>query len=177
MENYVDNRRRVTMVEQLDMFSASAEEITVETKKVLNLTDRQQALYELILNNSLNYGRKTTQREIYEKLKDYGYTWSEKDGTNHDHCSMIWSDINAINLEVEQVIISKNFEYWIGDEKETKEYVADLWSALEPRLKRYWKARKKIRKHGQGEFVEETDFIHFIETYKVEKDDELLHKN
>lgn len=157
------------MVEQLDMFAASVENTVVENKENLNLTGRQLALYELILKNSLTYERKTTQREIYEKLERYGYKWSDKDGSTHDHCSAIWSDINAINTEVEKVIISKNFEYWIGDEEETKEFVADLWNALEPRLIRYWKARKKIRNHGQGQFDSEADFVHFIETFKVEK--------
>ena len=57
MENYVDNQRRVTMVEQLDMFAASVENTVVENKENLNLTGRQLALYELILKNSLTYER------------------------------------------------------------------------------------------------------------------------
>ena len=116
------------------------------------LTPRQWALWRLIMHNSLVEHRKTTQKEICEKLADYGYKWVETNGENHDHCAMIWKDVKDNNESVEhdKIIISKNFEYWIGSERETREFIKGLWKALSPRLKRYWNYLKKFGLDGQG---------------------------
>ena len=67
------------------------------------MTDREQATYDLIVRNS-EQGYITTQREIYENYpydpeerKD-GYRWNDNPKV-HDHCSMVWQDINRINQE------------------------------------------------------------------------------
>ena len=122
------------MVEQLDIFASSEES---------KLTPRQWEMYRLIKYNSLVEHRKTTQREIYEKVS--GYEWNN-DEKAHDHCSAIWKDIkdNNESLEHQHIIISKDFNYWIGNEEETRQFLNDLWKALEPRLSRYWNYYKKI---------------------------------
>ena len=137
------------MVEQLDLFESSEKQ---ESKSLL--TPRQWALWRLIEHNSIVEHRKTTQREIYEKLQDYGYIWNDEE-TIHDHCVSIWKDIkdNNESLEHNKIIISKNFEYWIGSEEETKEFIQDLWKALEPRLTRYWNYVKKLKRHNQGKLL------------------------
>ena len=116
------------------------------------LTSRQWALWRLIEHNSLVEKRKTTQREIYEKVK--GYKWND-DPTAHDHCSAIWSDVkdNNESLEHDKIIISKNFEYWIGSERETDEFIKSLWKALSPRLQRYWRFVDKLKRDKQGKLI------------------------
>lgn len=170
------------MVEQMDLFLTSNSDYEEEQKenkreKESGLTPRQWALYRLIYNNSLVLHRKTTQREVYESIS--GYEWND-DPTAHDHCSAIWSDITANNLSFshDKVIISKNFEYWIGNEEETQEFLNDLWNQLAPRLMRYWFYKSKVAKNGQGKLLSNNldpidsnskarEFIESYNPYKV----------
>ena len=128
------------MTEPLDLFDCATE-----------LTPRQWGVYNLIKKNSL-LGKKTTQREIFENV--VGFTWNDEP-TSHDHCPAIWQEITILNLsyEIEKIIISKNFEYWIGDENETKEFIDDLWKQLEPRLYRFWRYKSKVSENGQGQLL------------------------
>lgn len=116
------------------------------------LTPRQWELWRLIEHNSLVEHRKTTQKEICEKID--GYEWSNEPYV-HDHCSKIWRDIKANNesLEHDKVIISKNFEYWMGSQRETEEFLNTLWKSLVPRLKRYWRYLYKAKLDGQGKLI------------------------
>ena len=143
------------MTEQLDIFveSAKQEEPQVEEHKS-SLTPRQWRLLDLIKHNSLVEHRKTTQKEICDTLKDYGYEWDE-DEKSHDHCTMVWTDIKDINLsyETDKLIISKNFEYWIGNNEETQEFLDKLWNDLCPRLIRYWNYKQKVSRDGQGQLL------------------------
>ena len=147
------------MLVQMDLFATSNSDYEEEQKekkieKVSTLTPRQWALYRLIYKNSMEYQRKTSQREIYETLKDYGYEWNDSEST-HDHCSAIWKDITDNNLSFshDKIIISKNYEYWIGDKEETQEFIDDLWQQLAPRLMRYWFYKAKIKGNGQGKLL------------------------
>lgn len=126
--------------------------------------ERQNQLLTLIQINSRVYNRKTTQREIYEKLKDYGYEWRD-DPKSHDHCSTIWNDIAEINLNqnLPYLIISKNFEYWLGTKEETEMYLDKLFSDLKPRLTRVWRYIKKLNKDGQYDLFEHKFFELFWE--------------
>ena len=140
------------MEEQLDLFETSTlneQEERFEQKS--SLTPRQWALYRLITHNSLVEHRKTTQREIYEKLKDYGYEWQESNNTS-DHCSTIWTDVAVNNLSAEhdKIIITKKYVYWIGSKEETQEFLCKLWKDLSPRLHRYWTYVRKVGMDGQG---------------------------
>ena len=125
-----------------------------EVEKKSALTPRQWALYRLIYNNSMVSLRKTTKREVYETLKDYGYEWNDSE-TTHDNCSAIWNDITANNLSFahDKIIISKNDEYWIGTQQDTEEFIDSLWSQLAPRLMRYWFYKTKIKGNGQGKLL------------------------
>lgn len=144
------------MVEQLDLFmeSAKVSEQDLQEKhdsknKVRKLTPREWQVYRLIKYNSLVEHRKTTQREIYEKVS--GFTWNDSP-LAHDHCTAIWTDIknNNESFEHDKIIISDNFEYWVGSEQETNEYLDKLWNDLCPRLMRYWKYLNKTKQNGQG---------------------------
>lgn len=155
------------MNEQLDLFLSTNQDMEKATNRnvvkenecveveQVELTIRQKQLYWLIEHNSLVEHRKTTQREIYDKLQRYGYEWNDDEKT-HDHCSAIWNDIASINENVyaRKLIISKDFEYWIGSERENQEYIKSLWRALAPRLHRYWKYLKKTMEHGQYTFID-----------------------
>ena len=133
------------MTEQLDLFEMT------ESAEEYKLLPRQWELYRLIRDNSY-MGRKTTQKEICDTIPDY--IWNDEP-SSHDHCTMVWSDIKEINLSprLEKLIISKNFEYWIGTKEETEEFIDDLWKALAPRLFRYWHYKRKIAADGQGKLL------------------------
>lgn len=133
------------MVEQLDIFAVSE-------PKENRLTPRQWRLLDMIKYASLNEHRKLTQKEICDTIESY--EWND-DPKCHDHCTTIWSDIKDINLsyQTDKLIISKNFEYWIGNEEETQEYLDKLWNDLSPRLVRYWAYLKKVARNGQGQLL------------------------
>lgn len=147
------------MFDQLDLFSTTNCDYQEEKKeqelvRKSNLTPRQWALYRLIYDNSIKFQRKTTKREIYEALKDYGYEWNDSEST-HDNCSAIWTDIAANNLSFahDKIIISKNDEYWIGTKEDTDKFLEDLWNQLAPRLMRYWFYKEKVKGNGQGKLL------------------------
>lgn len=173
------------MVEQLNIFCCGSEitEEDLQKKhdkkyKQVMLTPRQWALWRLIEYNSLTLKRKTTQKEICEKLGDYGFVYNN-DEKCHDHCTMVWTEITALNLSYEndKVIISKDFEYWIGNEQETKEFINKLWNDLLPRLIRYWNYNRKISRNGQGQLLstrldevdENSKARRYIESYGEER--------
>lgn len=163
--------------EQLDMFMASIDNegdiIESQKKKEVeeDLTPRQKAVWKLIKYNSLIEHRKTTQREIFEKVE--GYEWNDEP-TAHDHCPAIWNDIKDNNESVyhEEIIISKNFEYWIGSKEETEQYIKVLWNAISSRLHRYWNIVKKTKLDGTGKMFDENgnptnDFYKAFNDYDV----------
>ena len=165
------------MTEQLDLFaSANTDYAEQQQERVIErhseLTPRQWALYRLIYNNSLVLKRKTTQKEICDSIR--GYEWNDSE-TAHDHCPAIWTDITANNLSFshDKVIISKNFEYWIGNEQETQDFIDNLWNQLAPRLMRYWFYKAKVKRNGLGKLLsndlqpitDDSKAREFIESY------------
>lgn len=165
------------MTNQLDLFATSNDDFEEEQaeKEIVRkseLTPRQWAVYRLIYTNSLVLHRKTTQREIYDSIR--GYEWNS-DEKCHDHCPAIWTDIakNNLSFSHDKVIISKNFEYWIGNEEETQEFLNDLWQQLAPRLMRYWFYKAKVKRNGYGKLLsndlepigDESKAREFIESY------------
>lgn len=137
------------MTEQLNLFDFQIEEVKAEPKS--NLTPRQWALYRLIKENT-EQGRKTTQREICDKIPEY--TWNEKGSGAHDHCPSIWTDIYGddginFNPHIHKIIDGTNFEYFVCNEEEAQAFADKLWKALEPRLTRYWATVAKIESDGQ----------------------------
>ena len=146
------------MVEQMDLFDYQEEtpvEEETRNEQKSSLTPRQWALYRLIKHNSIVEHRKTTQKEICESLCGFGYEWNESNNTS-DHCSVIWSDVAANNLRLEHdtIIITKNYEYWIGSKEETKAFLRKLWKDLSPRLHRYWFYVQKLGTDGQGKLYD-----------------------
>lgn len=171
------------MYNQLDLFAASVSESDLQIRHDNQyhqdkLTPRQWALWRLVEYNSTIEHRKTTQKEICDKLGEYGYEWNQ-DEKCHDHCTMVWNDIKDLNLSYEndKVIISKNFEYWIGNEEETQEFLDKLWNDLFPRLKRYWDYKQKVSRNGQGQLLstrldpieENSKARKFVESYGKER--------
>ena len=168
------------MTEQLDIFEESAKnQVEEEQEHKSELTPRQWALYRLIKYNSLVEHRKTTQKEICDTIN--GYEWNE-DEKCHDHCPAIWKDIkdNNESYEHDKIIISRNFEYWIGNEEETQEFLDRLWKDLCPRLVRFWNYKNKVARNGQGQLLstklnpidENSKAREFIESYGKERIDE-----
>ena len=181
--------RQMIMTQQLDLFEqayqeslekrpsdSDVQELHDKKLKRKKLTPRQWLLLNFIKYNSFMEHRKTTQREIYENID--GYEWNDRDNC-HDHCPAIWNDIKDINLsyETDKLIISDNFEYWVGNEQETKSFIDKLWNDLEPRLVRYWAYLKKIERDGQGQLLsrkldaidENSSAREFIESYGTQR--------
>ena len=173
------------MFRQLDLFESAIvgdDDTTLDNKPTeikkteKKLTPRQWRLLDLIKHNSLVENRKTTQKEICDTID--GYEWDE-DEKSHDHCVAIWTDIKDINLsyQTDKLIISKNFEYWIGDRDETQAFIDKLWSDLCPRLIRYWAYLTKVNRDGQGLLIdrkgnvidENSQARVFIESYGKER--------
>ena len=163
------------MVEQIDLFSSIDEDYMQKQhdKKysVRELKPHEWALYRLIKHNSEVEHRHTTQREICDKIEEF--KWND-DPLVHDHCSAIWTAIknNNESYEHEKIIISYNFEYWIGNKEETKVFLDKLWNDLRPRLMRYYKYFKKSKEDGQmklidkyGNPITEDSLRPFIEGY------------
>lgn len=117
-------------------------------------TTEEKELYALIVHNSLEERRHTTQAEICEKIPSFVLS---KDPFAHDKCVRIWTAIKNLNeaSSTEYIIIYKDFEAWIGDEDEANDYVAYLWDALAPRLRRYWNLKRKALRNGQGKAFDE----------------------
>lgn len=167
------------MFQQLDLFQSTVkvDEEFLQKKHdekyaERQLTPREWEVYRLIYHNSMVENRRTTQKEICEKVE--GFKWND-DEKAHDHCPAIWTAIKNNNEsdEHEKIIISFNFEYWIGNEAETKVYLDKLWSDLCPRLQRYWKYLNKAKQDGQGKLIscqgkaitDESEARRFVESY------------
>lgn len=137
------------MVEQLSIFDTVVEEEENRFPQKTTLTPRQWATYRLIRHNSLVEHRKTSQREIYERVE--GYIWNDKESA-HDKCSAIWSDINANNesKEHQHWVLGDNFEYWIGSKREYMSFLRKKWADIAPKLHRYWELVRFLGYDGQG---------------------------
>ena len=118
-------------------------------------TLEEKELYSLIVHNSLEEHRHTTQAEICEKIPSFVLS---KDPFAHDKCVRIWTAIKNLNeaSSTEYIIIYKDFETWVGDKEETDNYIANLWwGAISPRMSRYWNLKKKALRNGQGKAFDE----------------------
>ena len=58
-----------------------------------------------------------------------------------------------MSYDTDKLIISDNYEYWLGNEEETLDFIDGLWNDLEPRLVRYWAYLKKVKRNGQGQLL------------------------
>jgi hypothetical protein len=164
----------LVMTEQLDLFEQAYQESLDNNEQQKScLSPRQWELYRLIKYNSLVEHRKTTQKEICEKID--GYEWND-DEKCHDHCPAIWKDIkdNNESYEHDKIIISKDFCYWIGSQQETKDFLKSLWKSLSPRLKRYWHYVKKVGMDGMGKLFDKNgnqnqlnDFYEVFNSYDI----------
>lgn len=166
------------MIEIIDLFETITEEDLQEIHdkkcKEKRLSPQDWAVYRLIYHNSIVENRKTTQKEICDKIEGFVYN---DDPLVHDHCSKVWTSIknNNESFEHEKIIISHNFEYWIGGEEETKVFMDKLWNDLAPRLSRYWTYLSKIKRNGQGKLfstslkpIDESKAREFVESFKYE---------
>lgn len=153
------------MVEQMDLFAATNCEEPPKEKRVTEkdlqkvhdkkykqklLEPEEWQLYRIIKENSL-MGKKTTQKEICNLM---GYKYND-DPKAHDPCPKLWTMITHLNLsgEIEKIIITHEFTYWIGNAEETKVFLDKLWQDIEPRLFRYWTYLRKIKRNGQGKLI------------------------
>lgn len=140
-------------------------------KETKSLTPRQEATYNLIVKNS-EIGNSTTQKEICDNYpfdpverKD-GYIWNDSPKA-HDHCTTVWSDINAINNDRnKKIIIYDNFVYWVArNKKEVKDFVNNLYltKAIAALSRRNNLLRKADRDGSIDLFDTEYAFEPFIE--------------
>ena len=146
------------------------------------MNTRQWKTYELIKKNSLN-GKITTQLEIVEnypyvvtdlferKIVKDGYTWNTNPKV-HDHCSMVWSDIEAINSDdnIQKIIVSPNpYEYKLAETpEEVEEYChKKFYKPAMAKLVRQSKMLHKVKQDGQGKllFKDKTQARDYWETF------------
>ena len=124
-----------------------------EKTKVPNLIPRQWALYRLIRHYSL----RTSVKRLPNSERFATYCPNITLGTMTSKLTTtalwIWSDIKNLNLsyEIDKIVISENFEYWLGDKTQTDDFINGLWDDLFPRLSRYWATRRKVARNGQRE--------------------------
>ena len=140
------------------------------------LSPKDWELYRLVYHNSIVEGRKTTQREICDKISEF--KWND-DPFAHDKCSAISGSVHRNNLsgEHEKIIIYVDNECWIGNQEETQEFLDKLWSDLFPRLNRFWKYTKKLKENGQGKLIscqgepidESSQAREFVESYGTKR--------
>lgn len=125
------------------------------------MTDREQATYDLIVRNS-EQGYITTQREIYENYpydpeerKD-GYRWNDNPKV-HDHCSMVWQDINRINAERgNKPIIFSDYVYTVPHNQAELEMFCKehYWDKAMSALWRYGNLLRKGKADGTVDLLE-----------------------
>ena len=146
---HIDRDIKVVKVDKVD----KVEQPQPKFEQTTELNPRQWQLYRLIEHNSLVEHRKTTQKEICDTIE--GYEWND-DEKCHDHCPAIWKDIatNNLSYEHQKLIISHEFEYWIGNEAETKVFLDILWQQIAPKLYRYWTYKNKVNQNGQGRLLD-----------------------
>lgn len=138
----------------------------------MELTTRQWKLYDLLKDNSDKW---LTQREIYERLKDY-YRKEEFDEANfHDSGVRYWQtlDIRAINQSgvIQKIILSTSQGIKIANEEEYKAYSINRWKSIKGMIKRLaWKDHK-AKLNGQmrlvfGDSMARDYFETFAEEYE-----------
>ena len=138
----------------------------------MELTTRQWKLYDLLKDNNDKW---LTQREIYERLKDY-YRKEEFDEANfHDSGVRYWQtlDIRRINESdvIQKIILSTPQGIKIANEEEYKEYSINRWKSIKGMIKRLaWKDHK-AKLNGQmrlvfGDSMARDYFETFAEEYE-----------
>lgn len=135
------------------------------------LTNRQKALYNLVLSNS-QHGRCTMQLEIinfYPKsVYEDGYEYNANPKA-HDRCFPIWHDVTIINQnpEVDGIIVMDNFTYRIGTKEEAEAYRKKLYDKAIRSLVRLSYMTRKIKNNGQGMLDEDKEgkIKKFIDTF------------
>lgn len=141
-------------------------------KETKSLTPRQEATYNLIVKNS-EIGNSTTQKEICDNYpfdpverKD-GYIWNDSPKA-HDHCTTVWSDINAINNDrSKKIIIYNNFVYWVPrNAKELKDFANSLYlKKAVAAFRRRKNLFDKAKRDGTIDLFEVDEYEAFIKNF------------
>lgn len=137
----------------------------------MNLTPRQQALYDLLIAVSeTNPERWVSKFEIAEHLNEYYKL--RLDEKTHDVCVTMNLDRLAINesWDAHKIVLVKDNKFKIATEYEAEEVRNELHFQAMKLLKRKSMIGKKMKWNGQGElpFGGEDKEIEFIEAYAKE---------
>lgn len=138
----------------------------------MNLTPRQQALYDLLIAVSeTNPERWVSKFEIAEHLNEYYKL--RLDEKTHDVCVTMNLDRIAINasLEKDKIILVKDNEFKIATEEEARELEQELFSQALKLLKRMSLIKAKRLRDKQGALLDEElklieEELKFHETFK-----------
>lgn len=135
------------------------------------LTSRQWKLYNLLKSDPNKW---FTQKEIADAIPDYNYTERK-----NDKCSSIREDKIAINasIEVEKIIVMKNYCFKIGNEKEYREERRKHISRLKNQKREIENIDYKYQHNNQGKLIsnqgavidEKSKARHFFETFVEEE--------
>lgn len=121
---------------------------------------RLKALYAIIETYS-NAGVKAHKTDIKEVFTLY----DDCKQSSHDICPVIYSDVHAINSDpnFEKIIVYKDNVFWIANEQETKDFIANYMKKILPSLKRYWALVEKAGKAGYYDLTEDKFIAPFLE--------------
>lgn len=135
------------------------------------LTSRQWELYNLLKTDPNKWW---TQKEIVDAIPSYKYI-----ERNNDKCSSIREDKIAINasLEVDKIIVMKNYCFKIGNEKEYHEERKKHIVRLKNQKSEIENIDFKYKHHNQGKLLsnqgvvidEKSKARHFFETFIEEE--------
>lgn len=111
------------------------------------LTPRQWRLYNLLKSQP---NRWFTQKEIADEIEEYKYIERE-----NDKCPTIRMDKMAINasLEVDKIVVMKNYCFKIGNEEEYREERRRHISRLKSQKKEIENIDFKYQHNGQGKLL------------------------
>jgi hypothetical protein len=131
------------------------------------LTPRQWWLYGYIKAYNERFPDKwLTQRDIVtannvDVLYPHDDRYHISDNPNaHDKCIPIWLDVAAINrsMEVDKIILINDQTYKMPtSKKEAEKYLDGRKKAALRILKRYWIAKEKIDRDGQGKLLSDQE--------------------
>jgi hypothetical protein len=141
------------------------------------ITSRQWKLYEFL---KICSDRFTTQRDIYEGLKDNGdYTmFVGEDKVFHDSLTRmeIGLDIQHLNESdvIQKIILTNSNGVKIADEEEYKVYSLNRWKSIKGMIKRLAWKDNKAKLNGQMKLVFGDSMARdFYETFAEEFEKEL----
>lgn len=124
------------------------------------------AFYEFVKEKTLGNSSFVTQRQAWQHLRDKGIAvaWNENQNQHNDHCRVMKSYIDQINVYVRldklihwEVGEDGSYRYCIATEEQAKEIVEGYRNKAMKALSRLSLIESKMNRDGQGKTVTNQD--------------------